>query len=70
MRPLAGPRRLIVLSGWLAVAGGLIFGLALAAIGLLHLPIIGAVAPVGGVLMMSGWLVLAFAAFRSHSVNA
>jgi uncharacterized membrane protein YgdD (TMEM256/DUF423 family) len=62
--------RLAHLGGWLAAAGGLIFCLALSLIGLASLPALGAVAPVGGVLMIAGWLVVAFAAFRSPSVNA
>lgn len=61
--------RLIAPAGWLACLGGLIFSLALAAIALLHLPMMGAVAPVGGVLMIAGWLVTGFAVFRSQSVN-
>lgn len=65
-----GRTRLISIAGWLASAGGLVFGLSLAAIGLLHIPAMGAVAPIGGVLMITGWLVLGFAVFRSHSVNA
>ena len=59
-----------ILAGWLGSVGGLIFCLALAFLGLLSLPALGAVAPVGGVLMIAGWVVLAFAAFRSQSVNA
>ena len=66
--PLRG--RLPALAGWLASFGGLIFCLALAFLGLLSLPALGAVAPIGGVLMILGWLVLALAAFRSQSVNA
>lgn len=62
--------RLVGLAGWLAAAGGLIFSLALAAIGLLSLPAMGAVAPIGGLLMIAGWLLLAFAAIRSRTVNA
>lgn len=58
------------IAGWLAGGGGLIFCLALAMIGLLSLPVMGAVAPVGGVLMIAGWIALAIAAFRSHIVNA
>ena len=58
------------IAGWLAAGGGLIFCLALAMIGLLSLPVMGAVAPVGGTLMIAGWIVLAIAAFRSHNVNA
>ena len=61
---------LAIVAGWLASVGGLIFCLALAFLGLLSLPTLGAVAPVGGVLMIAGWVVLAFAAFRSQSVNA
>jgi uncharacterized membrane protein YgdD (TMEM256/DUF423 family) len=57
-------------AGWLAAGGGLIFCLALTMIGLLSLPVMGAVAPIGGTLMIAGWIVLAIAAFRSHIVNA
>jgi uncharacterized membrane protein YgdD (TMEM256/DUF423 family) len=53
------------LAGWLAAAGGLVFALALAAIGMLSLPAMGAVAPVGGALMIAGWLLLLLAALRS-----
>lgn len=58
------------IAGWLAAGGGLIFSLALAMIGLLSLSVMGAVAPIGGTLMIAGWIVLAVAAFRSHIVNA
>ncbi|WP_428152277.1 DUF423 domain-containing protein [Brevundimonas sp.] len=66
--PVGG--KLPAVAGWLASVGGLIFCLALAFLGLLSLPALGAVAPIGGVLMIAGWLVLAFAAFRSQPVNA
>lgn len=62
--------RLAHLGGWLASVGGLIFCLALSLIGLASLPALGAVAPIGGVLMITGWLAVAYAAFRSPSVNA
>jgi uncharacterized membrane protein YgdD (TMEM256/DUF423 family) len=58
------------LAGWLASVGGLVFCLALTFLGLLSLPALGAVAPIGGVLMIAGWVVLAFAALQSSSVNA
>lgn len=61
---------LAIVAGWLASVGGLIFCLAFAFLGMLSLPALGAVAPIGGVLMITGWVVLAFAAFRSQSVNA
>jgi uncharacterized membrane protein YgdD (TMEM256/DUF423 family) len=59
-----------ILGGWLAAVGGLVFCLALAFIALLSMPVMGAVAPVGGVLMIAGWLLLIFAALRSRTVNA
>jgi uncharacterized membrane protein YgdD (TMEM256/DUF423 family) len=65
-----GRDRLVSVAGWLAGGGGLVFGLALASVGLLKLPVMGAVAPVGGVLMIVGWLFLGWAVFRSHSVKA
>ena len=55
----SGPAaRLAVIAGWLASVGGLIFCLALAFLGLLSLPAMGAVAPIGGVLMIAAWLLL------------
>ncbi|MFJ6023752.1 DUF423 domain-containing protein [Brevundimonas sp. NPDC092305] len=61
--------RLIDVAGWLGVVGGLVFALALWLIALLSLPAMGAVAPIGGVLMITAWLLLAFAAFRSRVVS-
>jgi len=58
---------LIGVAGWLASVGGLIFALALWLIALLSLPAMGAVAPIGGVLMIAAWLLLAVAAFRSKT---
>ena len=40
------------------------FSLALSMIALMSLPAMGMVAPVGGVLMIAGWVVLLFAALR------
>ena len=57
----------LVLAGWLAAAGGLVFCLALSAIGLLGLGAAGAIAPVGGLLMIAAWLLLSIAALRSQS---
>lgn len=64
-----GSPRLVRIAGWLAVVGGLIFCLSLSLIGVLSLPTLGAVAPIGGLLMIVAWLTLALAAFRSPSVN-
>ena len=60
--------RTIVVAGWLAAAGGLVFALALSAIALLSLPAMGAVAPVGGLLMIAAWLLIGFAALRTQTV--
>lgn len=57
--------RSIRIAGWLGAAGGLVFALALSAIALLSLSAMGAVAPVGGVLMIAAWLWLAVAALRA-----
>ncbi|KQY96356.1 DUF423 domain-containing protein [Brevundimonas sp. Root1423] len=62
--------RLVTLAGWLAATGGLVFCLALSAVALLSLPVMGAVAPIGGVLMISAWLLLAVTALRSQTVTA
>ncbi|WP_292071714.1 DUF423 domain-containing protein [Brevundimonas sp. UBA7534] len=62
-----GGGRLARLAGWLGTTGGLVFSLALAFIALLSLPAMGAVAPVGGLLMIAGWLCVAFAAFQARS---
>ena len=66
---LAG-ERWASLGGWLATLGGLVFCLSLALLGLLSLPTLGAVAPIGGVLMIAGWVVLGFATLRPSSAKA
>ncbi len=62
--------RLVTAAGWLAAAGGLVFCLALSAVALLSLPVMRAVAPIGGVLMIAAWLLLAVTALRSQTVTA
>jgi uncharacterized membrane protein YgdD (TMEM256/DUF423 family) len=62
--------RLVVIAGWMAAAGGLVFALALSAIALLSLTAMGAVAPIGGVLMIVAWLLLAVAALRPQTATA
>jgi uncharacterized membrane protein YgdD (TMEM256/DUF423 family) len=64
-----GSPGLVRIAGWLATVGGLIFCLSLSLIGVLSLPSLGAIAPIGGVLMIAAWLILALAALRSSSVN-
>lgn len=66
----SGGGRLARLAGWLAAAGGLIFCLALAMIGLLSLPVMGAVAPIGGVMMIAAWCLVVVAGLKSAPNNA
>jgi uncharacterized membrane protein YgdD (TMEM256/DUF423 family) len=61
--------RSVVLAGCLAAAGGLVFSIALATIGLAGMNSMGAIAPVGGVMMIGAWLLLAFAALRSSTTT-
>ena len=56
---------LVTIAGWLAASGGLVFALSLWLIARLSLPAMGAVAPVGGVLMIAGWIALAASVLRS-----
>lgn len=62
-----GRGRLVEIAGWLAATGGLIFALALSTIALLSLRFMGAVAPIGGALMIMAWLLIALAALRTQS---
>lgn len=62
--------RLVILAGWLAATGGLVFCLALSAIALLNLTWMGAVAPIGGAMMISAWILLLVTALRSQRPSA
>ncbi len=58
--------RWLTIAGWLAALGGMVFSLALAGIGLLSMPALGVVAPVGGLLMVAAWLLLPVAALGTR----
>lgn len=62
--------RLIGMAGWLATSGGLIFSLSLALLGVLGIPALGAITPIGGVLMITAWLLILVAALRTQTPNA
>lgn len=62
-----GRDRLVVLAGWLAAVGGLVFSLALSTLALLSLTAMGAIAPIGGILMIAAWLLLLYVALRTQS---
>lgn len=55
-------------AGWLAASGGLIFCTTLLLIAVAGMRYMGAVTPVGGTLMIIGWLVLAWRAVRPSPV--
>jgi uncharacterized membrane protein YgdD (TMEM256/DUF423 family) len=55
---------LTVVAGWLFVAGTLIFSGSLYALSLTGARWLGAIAPLGGVAFIGGWLCLALAAWR------
>ncbi len=52
------------LAGWLVCVGGLIFCTTLMLVALAGMRFMGAVTPIGGTLMIIGWLVLAWRALR------
>ncbi len=51
--------------GWLFIAGGAVFAISLYLIALGMPKWLGAITPIGGVLMIAGWLWLAWTAARS-----
>ncbi len=53
------------MAGWLFLVGAVIFSGSLYALALSGVRVLGAITPFGGLAMMAGWLVLAWAAFRS-----
>lgn len=61
-RPAVGPA--LAASAWCFLLGTLIFSGCLAVLALSGVKILGAIVPVGGVLLIVGWLLLAFAAAR------
>ncbi|WP_297799727.1 DUF423 domain-containing protein [uncultured Brevundimonas sp.] len=53
-------------AAWLALSGGIVFCAALTVLALTDIRVMGAVAPIGGALMIAGWITLAVRAFRGH----
>lgn len=60
----AGTARPYVLSGWLFVAGAVVFSGSLYLMALTGARTLGAVTPIGGALMLAGWGVLAWGLLR------
>jgi uncharacterized membrane protein YgdD (TMEM256/DUF423 family) len=69
---IAGSRHassLLVISGWLLVAGTVLFSGSLFALVITGIKSLGMVTPLGGVLFLMGWLVLLFALIRVVTVE-
>ena len=58
------PCRLAVAAGWCFLVGTLIFSGCLAALALSGVKVLCAIVPIGGVLLIAGWILLASAAAR------
>jgi uncharacterized membrane protein YgdD (TMEM256/DUF423 family) len=58
------PGTAVTLSGWLFVAGVLVFSGSLYVLTLTGTRWLGAVTPIGGLALLAGWLCLAWAAWR------
>jgi uncharacterized membrane protein YgdD (TMEM256/DUF423 family) len=58
------PGQLVTTSGWLFVAGTVLFSGSLIALALTGMRGFGAVTPIGGVAWLVGWALLAWAAWR------
>lgn len=58
----AGPARI---TGWLFVAGTLLFSGSLYALTLTGVTILGAITPLGGLAFLAGWLILAWSVWRN-----
>ena len=59
------PGTAVTASGWLFVAGTVIFSGSLYALSLSGIRWLGAITPLGGLALLAGWLCLAWAAWRA-----
>ena len=59
------PGTAVTASGWLFVAGTLVFSGSLYALSLSGLRWLGAITPIGGLALLAGWLCLAWAAWKA-----
>jgi uncharacterized membrane protein YgdD (TMEM256/DUF423 family) len=60
------PGQFMPIAGWLFFAGSIIFSGSLYLLALTGIKILGAITPIGGVLLLAGWLSFAIGAFKAH----
>ena len=58
----------IEMAGWAILAGVLVFSGSLILLVLFDVPILGAITPVGGLLLISGWVFLGLSVVRSNAL--
>jgi uncharacterized membrane protein YgdD (TMEM256/DUF423 family) len=58
------PGKVLTASGWLFVAGTVLFSGSLYALSFSEMRWLGAIAPIGGIALLAGWLCLAWAAWK------
>lgn len=63
------PHFLAPLSGWLFFSGTCLFSGSLYLLALSNIRIFGMITPIGGVVLLSGWLILALAALSYKTIN-
>ena len=53
-----------VVAAWFILIGMIIFSFSLYLLVILNIPVLGAITPIGGTLMIIGWLILAYSVIR------
>jgi len=59
------PGRILIVSGWLFIAGIILFSGSLYALSLFELRWLGAITPIGGLALIAGWSGMAWAAWKA-----
>ncbi|AXH10192.1 DUF423 domain-containing protein [Malaciobacter halophilus] len=54
----------LVLASWLILIGTIIFSFSLYLLVILNIPVLGAITPIGGTLMIIAWLMIAYAIYK------
>jgi len=63
------PSRMLVAAGWLFTAGVVLFSGSLYILALTGIGVFGAVAPVGGAVLLGGWALLILSVFKKRKVG-